>query len=295
MNKLIKIAVCLVLALPVEAQHSGLTSNYLFNLFVVNPAYAGQRGALDVTAFYRKQWVGLSGSPERYGVMGHMEVKPKNLGVGLQIENEKIALFTDTRISAAISYKIKFDGLNSLSIGLSPGFRRVVTDHNRLVTTQSGDATFADYLQPKNSYVNGAGLFFSNQKYYLSVSSPDLMQLATPDKLVEYNIVTGYVFKISDNFSLKPFTLIRGIKNSPLQFDASLTAYFNQMFGVGLSYRNKESLILFSELLIKKQFKIGYAYDYNIGQLRKFNSGTHEIMFNFFFGKTTNVASPRFF
>lgn len=295
MNKLIKIAVGLVLALPVKAQHSGLTSNYLFNLFAVNPAYAGQRGALDVTAFYRKQWVGLSGSPERYGIMGHMEVKPKNLGVGLQIENEKVALFNDTRISAAVSYKIKFDGLNSLSIGISPGFRRVVVDYNRLVTTQSGDATFADYMQPKNSFINGVGLFFSNQKFYMSLSSPDLMQITTTNKLVEYNLVTGYVFKINDNLSLKPFTLIRGIKNSPVQFDASLIAYFNQVFGLGLSYRNKESLILFTDLLIKKQFKIGYAYDYNIGKLKSFNSGTHEIMINFFFGKTSNVASPRFF
>lgn len=295
MNKLIKIAVCVGLAMPVMAQHSTLTSNYLFNLFAVNPAYAGQKGALDATAFYRKQWVGLTGAPEIYGVMGHMEIKPKNFGVGLQVQNDKIALFTDTRISAAFSYKIKFDRYNALSFGISPGFRRVAADMNKLVTTQSGDATFADYVQTKNSFTSGVGLFFSNRKYYLSITSPDLMQVTTNGKQVEYNLVTGYVFKISDNFSLKPFTLIRGIKNSPLQFDASVTAYFNQVFGIGLSYRNRESLVAFSELLIKKQFKIGYAYDYNIGKLRKFNAGTHEIMVNFFFGKTTNAPSPRFF
>lgn len=295
MSKLSKIALCVVCALPVMAQHSTLTSNYLFNLFAINPAYAGQKGALDATAFYRKQWVGLNGAPETYGVMGHMEIKPKNFGVGLQVRNEKIALFTDTKVSAAFSYKLKFDRYNSLAFGVSPGFRRQVTNWNKLITTESGDGTFVDYLQTKNTFLTGAGMFFSNRKMYAGISIPDLMQLSTGDKQLEYNFVAGYVHKFNENFSLKPFTLVRSIKGSPVQFDASLSAYFNQMFGIGLSYRNKESMVVFMELLMKKQFKIGYAYDYNISKLKKFNAGTHEIMVNFFFGKTTNAASPRFF
>ncbi len=282
-------------AVPLMAQHSSLTSNYLFNLFAVNPAYAGQRGALDATAFYRKQWAGLTGSPERYGAMGHMEIKPKNLSVGLQVESEKIALFTDTKVNVAFSYKVKFNALNSLSFGLSPGFRRIVADPNKLITTQSADATFSDYAQIKNSFTTGAGLFFSNQKFYAGFSTPDLMQMNTKDKQTEYNVIAGYVFKVSENLSIKPSTLVRGIKNSPLQFDASVTAYMNQMFGLGCSYRNRESLVIFTELLIKKQFKIGYAYDYNVSKLKKVNAGSHEIMINYFFGKTTNAASPRFF
>ena len=295
MKKLIKTAFFVAFAVPLMAQHSTLTSNYLFNLFAVNPAYAGQKGALDATAFYRKQWVGLTGAPETYGIMGNMEIKPKNFGVGLQIENDKIGLFTNTKISAAFSYKIKFTKDVSLALGISPGLNRVATDYNRLITTQTGDGTFNSYLQTNNSFTNGAGMFFSSKKFYAGLSTPDLMQLNTPEKAVEYDIIAGYVYKVNDDFSIKPSTLVRGIKGSPTQFDASVTAYMNKMFGVGLSYRNKESLVLFTELLIKKQFKIGYAYDYNIGPLRNFNSGTHEIMLNYFFGKTTNAASPRFF
>lgn len=284
-----------MLATPAMAQLSSLTSNYLFNLFAVNPAYAGQRGALDATAFYRKQWAGLNGSPETYGAMAHMEVRPKNFGVGIQIQSEKISLFNDTRISVAFAYKIKLNKKSILSFGVSPGLKRTVTDWNKLVTTQSGDGTFLDYRQPKNSFLTGAGLFFTNNKFYAGVSTPDLLQLSSTIKQVEYNIMAGYVYKVNDNLSIKPFTLIRGVKNAPIQFDASVAAYLNQIFGIGLSYRNRESILLFSELLVKKQFKIGYAYDYTIGSLKKFNSGSHEIMLNYFFGKTTNAATPRFF
>jgi len=295
MNRLLKTVICILFASPILAQHSSLTSNYLFNLFAINPSYAGQKGALDVTAFYRKQWTGLTGAPETFGAMGHLEVRPKNFGVGIQVQNEKISLFTDTRISAAFAYKVRFNKKTSLSFGISPGFQRTVTDWNKLVTTQSGDATFFDYRQPKNKFITGAGAFFTDNKFYVGVSTPDMLELTNAGKQVEYDIIAGYVHKINENISIKPFTLVRGVKNSPLQFDASVAAYFNQMLGVGISYRNRESILLFSELLIKKQFKIGYAYDYGIGKLRKFNSGSHEIMLSYFFGRTTNAATPRFF
>lgn len=295
MKKIIIITFCIIVAVPLMAQHSTLTSNYLFNLFAINPAYAGQRGALEATAFYRKQWAGFNGSPETYGAMAHLEIKPKNFGVGLQVLQEKIGLFTDAKVVAAFSYKIKLDKNNSLAFGVSPGLKRTVTDINKLITTQAGDGTFIDYTQPKTSFISGAGLFFSAKKFYAGISTPDLLMLNTSGKQIEYNIVAGYVYKVNENFSIKPSTLVRGLKSSPMQFDASVTAYFNQMLGVGLSYRKREALVIFSEILIQKQFKIGYAYDYAIGNLKKFNSGSHEIMISYFFGKTTNAASPRFF
>lgn len=294
MRALFKILV-LLLSLPMAAQHSTLTSNYLFNLFALNPAYAGQKGALDATMFYRKQWVGLSASPETFGAMGHMEIRPKNFGVGLQILSDKIGLYSNTRIYGAFSYKVKFDKNNSLAFGVSPGFNRTVTDWNKLVTTQGGDGAFNDLFQPKNLFVTGAGLFFSNRQCFVGLSTPNIIGLSSADMGAEYNLIGGYVFKVNDDLSLKPSLLLRGIKNSPVQYDLSLSAYIQKVFGVGISYRNKESIVIFSEILIKKQLKIGYAYDINVSGLRKFNSGSHELMISYFFGKTTNAPSPRFF
>jgi type IX secretion system PorP/SprF family membrane protein len=178
---------------------------------------------------------------------------------------------------------------------VSPGFKRTVTDFNKLITSQSGDGTFNEFFQPKNLFVTGAGLFFSNKQCFVGISTPNLIALSNEGRGVEYNLIGGYVFKVNEDFSLKPAVLVRGIKNSPTQFDLSVSGYIQKVLGIGLSYRNKESIVAFSELLIKKQFKIGYAYDINISGLRKFNSGSHEIMINYFFGKTTNAPSPRFF
>lgn len=295
MNKQLRILVFMALALPAAAQHSMLTSNYLFNLFAINPAYAGQKGALDATMFYRKQWAGFTGAPETFGAMGHMEIRPKNFGVGLQVVSDKIGLYNNTKLNAAFAYKLRFDKNNSLAFGLSPGFQRTVTDWNKLVTSQEGDGTFNQTFQPQSLFTSGAGLFFSNRKCFVGLSTPNIIGISEKDLGTEVNLIGGYVFKVSDALSIKPSLLLRGIQRSPQQFDLSVSAYIQKVVGVGLSYRNKESMIAFAEVLIKKQLKIGYAYDAGIGKLRRYNAGSHEIMISYFFGKTTNAPSPRFF
>ena len=50
-------------AATLVAQHTPLTSQYLFNGLVINPAYAGSRDALTGNLTHRQQWVGFEGAP----------------------------------------------------------------------------------------------------------------------------------------------------------------------------------------------------------------------------------------
>jgi hypothetical protein len=47
----------------VQAQQPSLYSLYYLNPYGLNPAYAGADDALSVTGVFRRQWVGLTGSP----------------------------------------------------------------------------------------------------------------------------------------------------------------------------------------------------------------------------------------
>jgi type IX secretion system PorP/SprF family membrane protein len=47
----------------VNAQQDAQSSLYFFNPLNFNPAYAGSRGSLNVTAVNRAQWVGWEGAP----------------------------------------------------------------------------------------------------------------------------------------------------------------------------------------------------------------------------------------
>lgn len=289
------ISVILFLTSHLFGQHSTLTSNYLFNTFAVNPAYAGQKKALDVTLIYRKQWAGFNGSPQNVSLLSSMEIKPKNLAVGLQYDNDRIGLTSTNNLRVAVAYRVKIDRKHTISFALMPAYKRVYYDFSKLRVTTEGDATYTATTPALNLFNTGAGVYYYHKKMFFGISSPELVKLKAGTKFYEFNAIGGAIIKVQDNVTLKPSFLVRQIKNSPVQFDLNLTAYFNDVLGVGLAYRNKDAIVAYADFSVNKKFKFGYAYDLSIGALRKYNSGTHEIMLNYFFGKFTDAPTPRYF
>lgn len=289
------IFILLFLVNNLAGQHSTLTSNYLFNTFAINPAYAGQKKALDVTLIYRKQWAGFNGAPQNISLLSSMEIKPKNLSVGLQYDNDKIGLTNTNSIKVALAYRVKLNKKHTVSLAVMPAYKRIYYDFSKIRLTSEGDATYIANSPAINLFNTGAGLYYYNKKMFFGLSTPELIKTNKGPKFYEFNAIGGAILKLKDNITLKPSILVRQIKNSPVQFDLNLTAYFNDVLGVGLAYRNKDAMVAYFDFSVNKKFKFGYAYDYSIGPLRKYNSGTHEIMLNYFFGKFTDAPTPRYF
>ena len=294
--KIIKyIFIILFLSNSLAGQHSTLTSNYLFNTFAINPAYAGQKKALDLTLVYRKQWAGFNGSPQNFSLLSSMEVKPKNLSVGLQFDNDKIGYTSTNSLKIAVAYRVKLNRKHTISFALQPAYRRIYYDFSKIRLTTEGDATFIANSPAINTFNTGAGIYYYSKKIFFGLSSPELVKTNSGVRFYEFNAIGGTIIKVKDNIILKPSILVRQIKNSPVQFDLNCTAYYNDMLGVGLAYRNKDAIVAYFDFSVNKKFKFGYAYDYSVGPLRKYNSGTHEIMLNYFFGKFTDAPTPRYF
>lgn len=289
------ILVILFFANSLVGQHSTLTSNYLFNTFAINPAYAGQKKALDVTLVYRKQWAGFNGSPQNISLLTSMEIKPKNLSIGMQYDNDKIGLTNTNSLKLTLAYRLKLNKKHTISMGLQPAYKRIFYDFSKIRTTQEGDAVYIANAPALNLFNTGAGIYYYTKKMFFGVSSPELVKTKNGAKFYEFNAMGGAIIKLKDNIILKPSVLVRQIKNSPVQFDLNVTAYFNEVLGVGLAYRNKDAIVAYADFSVNKKFKFGYAYDYSVGPLRRFNSGTHEIMLNYFFGKFTDAPTPRYF
>ena len=82
-------------------------------------------------------------------------------------------------------------------------------------------------------------------------------------------------------FKLAPSTLIRYQDDAPLSFDVNAFMVFYDAVGVGLSYRNDDSVIPMFELQINQNFHVGYAYDITTSALNQYSNGSHEIMINY--------------
>jgi len=112
-----------------------------------------------------------------------------------------------------------------------------------------------------------------------------------------YFLIGGYVFDLSENIKFKPSFLVKAVQGAPLSVDVSGNFFINDRFGIGLAHRFDDSFSGLFQYYFTPQFRLGYAYDFTMSELRH-NYGSHELMlgYDFNFGDGDNVIrSPIFF
>ena len=105
MKKLILILFALVIAQEISAQQDPQYTQYMYNMNVINPAYAGISEGLSIGALYRSQWVGLDGGPETFTFNIHSPVG-KQLALGLSVISDKIGPVEETNAYVDVSYTV---------------------------------------------------------------------------------------------------------------------------------------------------------------------------------------------
>lgn len=295
----------LLLALTSEAQHSPLISQYMLNGLVINPGYTGSREVFTANALYRNQWVGFDGAPVTQVVSVHAPLKNKSIALGILFKNEKVGVSNTTGITGNVAYRI-FMGDAKLSFGISAGVGILSSRFTELTTTETSDQAFAGDLRSNLQPDFGAGIYYSTKKYFAGISVPSMIsrQYNITDEQLDiksdaglHNIILqgGYLFTLSEQFKLKPSTLVRISPIGNSQFDLNANLIYNDFFWIGISYRHNEALVALLELQINQQFRVAYAYDYALSIFRQYSSGSHEIGLQYEFGYKVKSIDPRFF
>ncbi len=293
------------------AQQDPEYTQYMYNMSVVNPAYAtGTQSILNLGTLYRRQWVGAVGAPKTLTLFGHMPLG-KKVEVGLSVISDDIGdgAKKENNFYADFAYVLQFEGKHKLSLGMKAGFTSIATNFNGF-KLESGDVNtdlaFSENINTTKPNV-GVGAYYFTDKYYVGLSAPNLI----PSKHIEKRagispvgtenihafLTAGYVFELSDAFKLKPAFMTKFVEGAPLNFDLTANVLYNDKFELGVAYRFEDAVSALMNVQATKSIKIGYAYDYTLSNLSKFNSGTHEVfvLFNLdFLGKGYD-KSPRFF
>ncbi|MBC2844754.1 PorP/SprF family type IX secretion system membrane protein [Winogradskyella flava] len=298
----------LIMGLSTHAQQDPQYTQYMYNMSVLNPAYATDDGSLiNVGLLYRTQWAGSVGGPTTGTLFAHSTLTNRLEG-GISIIHDEIGdVVKQTNAFVDIAYVLPVGEMSKLSFGIKAGATFFSTDFNGFVYSDPlPDPAFAENLS--RTFPNiGAGLFYFTENYYLGLSAPNLFESKHLDE--DSGIVTqgsenihlfftgGYVFQINDNLKLKPAIMSKYVGGSPLSFDFTTNVLINEKIEIGAAYRFDDSLSGLVNLAITPSIRVGYAYDYTLSNLGKFNSGSHEIflLFNISkFGKGYD-KSPRFF
>jgi type IX secretion system PorP/SprF family membrane protein len=298
MKKLLVLLFLSVAAVDLSAQQTPLFSQYMYNGLAINPAYAGSKDYLSLTAVYRKQWVDFPGAPQTQTFTAHGPLSQGKMGLGFLFMNDKTGE-ANKRMDFIAAYAFHIQtGSGTLSLGIQGGVIQFSNDMTKLRTFDLGD-NIAGMNESEISPTAGAGLYYYTDKFYFGASAP---QLLTNDpkvapKLDQHFFVTsGIVLGSSDNFKLKPSFLLRLAPPAPLSYDINLNAFFGRMLGIGVSYRAEDAIVGLLELQITPQLRFGYSYDMIQSDIKNYASGSHEFMLGYDFGhEVPKVRVPRYF
>ncbi len=295
------------ITISVWSQQSPLLSHYMFNGLLINPAYAGSKEYVSSTLMYRKQWSGFDGAPVTYSGTINGLIKKKNLGLGALIQQDKIGVTKETDIYAMLAYHLPL-GVGKLSVGIQAGISNFNSEVVKLVYWDPNDKVY-DYNTFSSVLPNaGLGVYYYQTRFYAGLSAPFLISYdksqggsfdpSTPvhHQVRRYFATAGAVFENENDLKFKPSFLIRYEGNAPVQYDLNLNILINDIFWIGASYRSKEAIVGMFEYQLSKKLRIGYSYDYSLGDLSNYNSGSHEIMLGYDFGfSVLKMKSPRYF
>jgi len=282
-------------------------TQYMYNMNIVNPAYAGSRGTLSIGVLGRTQWVGLDGAPKTATFAIHAPVA-KNLGAGFSAILDEHGPVKEQNIYADISYTLTTSEEGRLAFGLKGGLTLFDVNLISLVLPQTEpgvDPLFDDNVN--ESLPNfGAGVLYYDDKFYVGLSAPNLLEtkhleksdgtITRASEKMHYFFTSGYVFDLSTSLKFKPSTMVKAVSGAPLAIDLSANFLINERLELGASYRFGDSVSGLISFGVTPDLRLGYAYDYTTTNLGNYNNGTHEafLQWDIDFSKK-NLKSPRFF
>jgi len=279
----------------------------MYNMNVVNPAYAGSRGTLSLGLLGRSQWTSVDGAPKSFTFNAHAPLG-KKVGVGISVVSDEIGPAKEQNIYADVSYTLTTSDVGRLAFGLKGGV--TLLDVNLLdvvlpQTGSAGDPVFDENIN--DTFPNfGAGVYYYTDKWYASFSVPNILKSEHMDKdnintkaaeEVHYFLTGGYVFDLSSTLKFKPSLMFKGVAGAPVSVDINANFLLYDRFELGASYRVEDAVSLLFNFGVTPDFRIGYAYDYTISEFSNSNTGgSHEIilLYDVDFSKK-NLKSPRFF
>lgn len=296
--------------LEVQAQQDPHYTQYMYNMSVMNPAYAGSKESLSMGLLYRKQWVDIEDAPTTGTFFGHSPIG-KNVGLGLSVISDKIGPVEENNAYADFSYTLNLGGEHKLAFGLKAGltfhkvglFSEIGNGH----VPDLGDPAFAENVS--NTYFNiGSGFFYYTDKYYVGFSVPNLLKSKHLDLQVNgdqyefgsetshYFFTGGYVFDLTETVKFKPFFMLKSAFSAPTSLDLSTNFLFNEKFEIGATYRLDDSFGAMVNYAVLPNLRIGYAYDHIVSDLKVTTPSSHEIilLFDVNFSKKVS-SSPQFF
>lgn len=295
MKKLIYILFFVVIANLSYAQQLPMYSQYMFNDYAFNPAVAGTKDYYQAKSNNRYQWIGITDAPRTYILSVYGPHRSKDMGFGAVVFNDVTGPTSRTGLYGSYAYNVKIKEDLRFSSGLSFGLLQYKIDGSKIILHDQNDQTlsngmYVDYMPDAN-----LGLYLYSSKYSVGLAFNQLMNNNIKFKEVEelginkiksHIMLTGsYLYQINSDFDIEPSLLIKFVSPAPIQAELNAKVTYKKMVWLGFSGRTKDALSVMVGYNYNDLLLFGYSYDITTTNIKKYSSGTHELMIGIRFNK----------
>ena len=280
--------------LEAKAQYDPSFSHYWAMETSFNPAAVGKEQKLNVAGAYNMTLTGFEHNPKTMYIGADMPLYLLGAyhGVGLQVVNDEIGLFSHKKVGVQYAYKHKLLG-GMISIGVQAGLLSENFNGSEVDTEMDGDDAFAKSEVTGTGFDFAAGLYYTHRNWYVGVSSQHLTApVVELGETNELEIARSYYFTGGYNIRLRnPFLTIQTSvlgRTDGVAYRGDISArlkytHETRVMYAGLSYSPTNSVTL----LIGGYFHgimLGYSYEAYTSAI-SLGNGSHEL----FVGYQTDI------
>jgi type IX secretion system PorP/SprF family membrane protein len=281
---------CLSIGIALRAQQRPLSTLFMTNPFVLNPAVAGTNNYFQVITENRFQWVGFTDAPitNSLSFFGPMVKYPMGWGATLSYDVAGPISVGTVHGSYAYHYNINED--MKISMGLNVGIMQYKIDYAKI------DMEFDDPTMnaKENYYLPDAnlGAYFYSSTYHIGLVVSHVLNNKikigtdpTGDSRLKshFYLTGGYKYYINREWALEPSFVLKKVWPAPFQLDFNARVWYRNMVWGGISYRTQEAISILIGYIWERKIFIGYSYDLVLNPLGAHNYGSHELMLGYRF------------
>jgi type IX secretion system PorP/SprF family membrane protein len=283
---------------------------YMMNPIVYNPAIAGTANYYQIRTNHRFQWTGFKDAPITNSFSAYGPHTKKDMGFGGSIYNDITGPTSRTAINALYAYNISVQRDIRVSFGLNLGLMQYKIDGTKIETYTAKEYTISDPSLLSTVYSSmvpdaSAGVYVYSPSigFYGGFSALHLLDIFSKDP--ERNIdginilsthlylIGGYMYQIDREWMVEPCMVVKKVIPASYQFELSTKVIYKKMLWGGLAFRTNDAFSVVLGYTYEKKIYFGYAFDLAVNEIRRYSSGSHELVLGYNFTKIKKTSSKK--
>jgi type IX secretion system PorP/SprF family membrane protein len=266
---------------------------------VFNPAAIQKTSDINIYGSARQQWTDFENSPSSQIIAATTYFEKYRLGLGVSIINDKAGVSSFQNIKLNYAYNFWATKDINITFGAGMGFIAHQIQTENLVFETPYDPYGSGIHDRKSQSDFDLGFEINMDNFTAGISclhfvksTKNATNFSVPR---HYFFYTSYFYELNDKIILQPGFSMRKSANVFL-WGISGMANFDNFISAGFDYRINDALAIVTRVAVTPYISIGYSYDFDMGTMKSYNSGSHEISVQAKISRGNQILkSPRFF